>query len=152
MAGRVAGRVAGRGTGRAGDERLAAWLSLDRADNDPVSFWTYVIAALRTVASGVGEGALAYLQAAQPPPAETVLTVLLNELGASAADIVLVLDDYHVIDAREVQDGMAFLLDHLPPRLHVMIVSRADPALPLARLRARGSWSRSARPSCALPP
>ena len=125
-------------TERPATERLAAWLSLDRADNDPASFWTYVIAALRTVASGVGEGALALLQAPQPPPNETVLTVLLNELGAVAADIVLVLDDYHVIDAREVQDAMAFLLDHLPPRLHVVIAGRADPALPLARLRARG--------------
>ena len=119
-------------------ERLAAWLSLDRGDNDPASFWTYVIAALRTVASGVGESALALLQAPQPPPIETVLTALLNDLGATAGDIVLVLDDYHVIDARDVQDGMAFLLDHLPPRLHVVIASRTDPALPLARLRARG--------------
>ena len=120
------------------DERLAAWLSLDRGDNDPASFWTYVIAALRTVASGVGESALALLQAPRPPPIETVLTALLNDLGATAGDIVLVLDDYHVIDARDVQDGMAFLLDHLPPQLHVVIASRADPALPLARLRARG--------------
>ena len=120
------------------DERLAAWLSLDRADNDPASFWTYVIAALRTAAPGVGESALALLQAPQPPPIETVLTALLNDLGALAGDIVLVLDDYHVIDARDVQDGMAFLLDHLPPGLHVVIASRADPALPLARWRARG--------------
>ena len=121
-----------------GNERLAAWLSLDRADNDPASFWAYVIAALRTVASGVGESALALLHAPPPPPIETVLTVLLNDLAAIAADVVLVLDDYHVIDAPEVQDGMAFLLDHLPPGLHVVIASRADPALPLARLRARG--------------
>ena len=120
------------------DERLVAWLSLDRADNDPASFWTYVIAALRTVASGVGESALALLQAPRSPPIETVLTVLLNDLGATAGDIVLVLDDYHVIDARDVQDGMAFLLDHLPPQLHVVIAGRADPALPLARLRGRG--------------
>jgi LuxR family maltose regulon positive regulatory protein len=120
------------------DDRRVAWLSLDRADNDPASFWTYVIAALRTVASGAGESALPLLQAPQPPPIETVLTVLLNELGTIAADIVLVLDDYHVIDARDVQDGMAFLLDHLPPGLHVVIASRADPALPLARWRARG--------------
>ena len=119
-------------------QRLAAWLSLDRGDNDPASFWTYVIAALRTVASGVGESALALLQAPRPPPIETVLTALLNDLGATAAEIVLVLDDYHVIDARDVQDGMAFLLDHLPPWLHVVIASRADPALPLARWRARG--------------
>jgi LuxR family maltose regulon positive regulatory protein len=120
------------------DERLAAWLSLDRGDNDPGSFWTYVIAALRTAAPGVGESALGLLQAPRPPPIETVLTVLLNDLSALAGDIVLVLDDYHVIDARDVQDGMAFLLDHLPPGLHVVIASRADPALPLARWRARG--------------
>ena len=120
------------------DERLAAWLSLDRGDNDPASFWTYVIAALRTVASGVGESALTLLQAPQPSPIETVLTALLNDLGATAGDIVLVLDDYHIIDARDVQDGMAFLLDHLPPQLHVVIAGRADPALPLARLRGRG--------------
>ncbi len=120
------------------DQRLAAWLSLDPGDNDPASFWTYVIAALRTVAPGVGESALALLCAPGPPPIEAVLTVLLNDLGASTADIVLVLDDYHVVDAREVQDGMAFLLDHLPARLHVVIAGRADPALPLARLRARG--------------
>ena len=120
------------------DERLAAWLSLDQGDNDPASFWTYVIAALQTVAPGVGASALALLQAPQPPPIETVLAALLNDLGAIADDIVLVLDDYHVIDARDVQDGMAFLLDHLPPQLHLVIASRADPALPLARLRARG--------------
>ena len=121
-----------------GDERLAAWLSLDRGDNDPASFWAYVIAALRTVAPGVGESALSLLDAPQPPPIETVLTTLLNDLGAVTGEIVLVLDDYHVIDAREVQDGMAFLLDHLPPWLHVVIASRADPPLPLARMRARG--------------
>ena len=120
------------------DRRLAAWLSLDRGDNDPASFWAYVIAALRTVASGVGESALALLDAPQPPPIETVLTTLLNDLGAFAGEIVLVLDDYHVIDAREVQDAMAFLLDHLSPWLHVVIASRTDPALPLARWRVRG--------------
>ncbi len=119
-------------------EQLAAWLSLDRSDNDPASFWAYVIAALQTVVSGVGESAVALLDAPKPPPIETVLTALLNDLGAVAREIVLVLDDYHVIDAREVQDGMAFLLDHLPPWLHVVIASRADPALPLARMRARG--------------
>jgi LuxR family maltose regulon positive regulatory protein len=97
-----------------------------------------VIAALRTVAPRVGDSALAFLQAPQPPPIETVLTALLNDLGATASEIVLVLDDYHGIDAGEVQDGMAFLLDHLPPWLHVVIASRTDPALPLARWRARG--------------
>jgi LuxR family maltose regulon positive regulatory protein len=121
----------------AGDRR-AAWLSLDPGDNDPALFWTYVIAALRTAAPGVGESALALLQAPQPPPVEAALATLLNELGALSGDIVLVLDDYHVVDASAVQDGMAFMLDHLPPGLHVVIASRADPPLPLPRLRARG--------------
>jgi LuxR family maltose regulon positive regulatory protein len=116
----------------------AAWLSLDPGDNQPASFWTYVIAALQTVAPEVGAAALSLLQAPRPPPIETVLAPLLNELSAGSNDIVLVLDDYHVVDAPDVQGGMAFLLEHLPPQLHVVIASRADPALPLARLRARG--------------
>ena len=120
------------------DERSAAWLSLDRGDNDPASFWTYVVAALRTVEPGIGASTVALLQERQPPPIETVLTTLLNDLAAITSDIVLVLDDYHVVDAQDVQDGMAFLLDHLPPHMHLVIASRADPALPLARLRARG--------------
>src|SRR5207248_8272818 len=78
------------------------------------------------------------LQSPQPPAIETVLTILLNELSAISKDVVLVLDDFHLIDARDIHDGMVFLLDHLPPRLHLVIASRADPALPLARLRARG--------------
>ena len=82
-------------------------------------------------------GALSLLQSPQPP-IEAVLATLLNDLGAISNDVVLVLDDYHVIDARDVQDGMAFLLEHLPPQVHLVIASRADPALPLARLRARG--------------
>ena len=119
-------------------DRPAAWLSLDQGDNDPASFWAYVVAALQSVAPGVGASTLALLQERQPPPIEHVLTTLLNELGAAESDIVLVLDDYHVIDSRDVQDGMAFLLDHLPPQLHLVIASRADPAMPLAKLRARG--------------
>jgi LuxR family transcriptional regulator, maltose regulon positive regulatory protein len=116
----------------------AAWLSLDSGDNEPASFWTYVIAALQTVAPGVGAAALSLLQAPRPPPIETLLAPLLNELSAGSNDIVLVLDDYHVVDGPDVQVGMAFLLEHLPPKLHVVIASRADPALTLARLRARG--------------
>jgi LuxR family maltose regulon positive regulatory protein len=125
-------------TGALPAHRPAAWLSLDREDSEPASFWTYVIAALRTVVPGVGTKALALLQAPQPAPIQTVLTTLLNELGDIADDVVLVLDDYHVIDALDVHEGMAFLLDHLPPQLHLVIASRADPSLPLARLRARG--------------
>ena len=120
------------------DRRRVAWLSLDQGDNNLASFWAYVIAALRTAAPGVGQDALATLAAPGPQPTETVLTTLLNDLSAIAGDVVLVLDDYHVIDARDVQDGMAFLLDHVPAGLHVVIAGRADPALPLARWRARG--------------
>jgi len=116
----------------------AAWLALDPGDNQPGSFWTYVIAALQTVAPEVGAAALSLLQASRPPPIETILASLLNELNAMPNDIVLVLDDYHVVDAPDVQGAMAFLLEHLPPHLHVVIASRADPALPLARLRGRG--------------
>lgn len=118
-------------------EPSAAWLSLDQGDNQSATFWAYFIAALQTVTPGVGAGALALLRSPQPPPIEALLTTLLNEISALPRDVVLVLDDYHVVEARDVQDGMAFLLDHLPPPLHLVIASRADPALPLARLRAR---------------
>ena len=120
------------------DVRLAAWLSLDHSDNHPPFFWSYVIAALQTVAPGVGASAMSLLQSAQPPAIESVLASVLNELNAIAQDLVLVLDDYHVIDAHDIHTGTVFLLDHLPPQMHLVIGSRADPALPLARLRARG--------------
>src|SRR2546426_645462 len=109
-------------------------------DNHAASFWSYVIAALQTVEPRFNPdaNAIALLQSPQPPPIEAVLTLLLNELSAMSMDVMLVLDDYHVIDAREIHDGMVFLLDHLPPRLHLVLASRADPPLPLARLRARG--------------
>src|SRR6266851_4372984 len=116
----------------------AAWVSLDQSDNHAASFWSYVIAALQTVEPGVGASAISLVQLPQPPAIETVLATLLNELSAISKDVVLVLDDYHLIDAGDIHDGMVFLLDHLPPRLHLVIASRADPALPLARLRARG--------------
>ena len=119
------------------DGRSVAWLSLDQRDNDPALFWTYLVAALKTAAHGVGASALSLLQPPRPPT-EAGLATLLNDLDAISNDVVLVLDDYHVIDARDVQDGMAFLLEHLPPQIHLVIGSRADPALPLARLRGRG--------------
>ena len=121
----------------AADGRSVAWLSLDQRDNDPALFWTYLVAALKTAAQGAGASALSLLQPPQPPN-EAGLVTLLNDLDALPNDVVLVLDDYHVIDARDVQDGMAFLLEHLPPQIHLVIASRADPALPLARLRGRG--------------
>ena len=119
------------------NERPTAWLSLDPSDNQAASFWPYLIAALRTVVPEVGTAALSLLGSPKEPIA-AVLATLLNELSALPSDVVLVLDDYHVIDAHDVQDGMSFLLEHLPPRLHLVITTRADPALPLARLRARG--------------
>jgi ATP/maltotriose-dependent transcriptional regulator MalT len=117
---------------------LAAWVSLDRSDNVAVTFWSYLIAALQTVQPGIGARAISLLQSPQPPPIEAVLILLFNELTTISADMVLVLDDYHVIDAQEIHTGMVYLLDHLPPRLHLVIASRTDPPLPLARLRARG--------------
>jgi LuxR family maltose regulon positive regulatory protein len=125
----------------AGLQRPAAWLSLDERDNDPIRFLTYFVAALRTIAANVGEGMLGALGSPQPPPTESILTALLNEITAIEDDFVLVLDDYHVIDARAVDNALAFLLQHLPPRMHLLISGREDPHLPLARLRARGQLS-----------
>jgi LuxR family transcriptional regulator, maltose regulon positive regulatory protein len=121
----------------AAEERSVAWLSLDHRDNDPAVFWTYLLAALRTGVPEVGAGALALLQSPQAST-EAVLATLLNDLSALPRDVVLVLDDYHVIETAEVQDGMSFLVDHLPAQVHLVIAGRADPPLPLARLRARG--------------
>ncbi len=115
----------------------AAWLSLDQGDNDPTLFWSYVIAALRTVADAVGSTALSLLESPQPST-EAVIAALINDLDALGEDLVLVLDDYHVVDERRVRDEVGFFLDHLPHNVHVVIASRADPTLPLARLRARG--------------
>ena len=119
-------------------ERSTAWISLDQSDNDPALFWSYFIAALQTVQSRVGESTLSLLQSAQPPPIELALTSLINEINAIQDDFILVLDDYHVIDTKSVHDGIAFLLEHLPPQMHLVIASRSDPPLPLARLRGRG--------------
>ena len=120
------------------DGRRVAWLSLDQQRQRPGGVLDLCrSAALQTAAPGVGGPALTLLQAPQPP-IEAVLATLLNELSASPDEVVLVLDDYHLIDAREVQDAMAFLLEHLPPQLQLVIAGRADPALPLARLRGRG--------------
>ncbi len=119
------------------DGRLEAWLALDPADNDPAAFWTYLISSLRTVVPDIGEGSLSLLKSGERP-SEAVLAPLLNELGALPTDAVLVLDDYHVIDTPAIHDGLAYVLDHLPRPMHIVIATRADPALPLARLRARG--------------
>jgi LuxR family maltose regulon positive regulatory protein len=118
--------------------REAAWLSLDEEDSDPSRFLAYLVAALQTIAPNIGEGVLGALQAPQPPPTESILVALLNDITAFEGDFILVLDDYHVIDARAVNDALTFLLDHLPPQIHLLIAPREDPNLPLPRLRVRG--------------
>jgi len=123
------------GTGGGGK---AGWGSLDPSDNEPALFWAYVARALQKVQPSVGALAIARLQSTQPPPTDSVLTALINDISAIDSDLVLVLDDYHVIDAPPVHEGLTFLLDHLPPQMHVVIASRSDPPLPLSRLRARG--------------
>ncbi|KPK13393.1 MAG: hypothetical protein AMJ56_01935 [Anaerolineae bacterium SG8_19] len=120
------------------DRRPVAWVSLDEGDNDPALFWAYVITALQKVHPEVGHDALTLLQVAQSPPVTAILTVLLNELAELEASIILVLDDYHTIEARPIHENLDFVLDNLPYKVHMVITTRADLALPLARLRARG--------------
>src|SRR5215211_3333363 len=122
-------------------ERESAWLSLDEGDNDPTRFLAYLIAALQTIAPNIGEGVLEVLQSPQPPPTESILTALLNEIDTVPDDFVLVLDDYHVIDGSAVDEALSFVLEHLPPRMHLVIATREDPHLPLPRLRGRGQLS-----------
>ena len=115
-----------------------AWFSIDPDDNLPTRFWTYFIRAIETAAPGIGTESLSILEERQPPPIETALALLLNELRALSSDVVLVLDDYHVVEAPEVHAGMTFILEHLPPTVRLVITTRADPPLPLSRMRARG--------------
>jgi len=119
-------------------ERPVAWLSLDEGDNDPACFLTYLVSALQMVAPKIGEGVLAILQSPQPPPIESILTTLLNEITTIPDNFVLVLDDYHILDAKPVNNAIIFLLEHLPPQMHLVIATREDPNLPLANLRVRG--------------
>jgi LuxR family maltose regulon positive regulatory protein len=118
--------------------RPAAWLSLDEGDNDLTRFLSYLIAALQTIKAGLGESLLATFQTPQLQVAETILTVLLNEIITITQGFILVLDDYHVIDSKPVDTALAFLVERLPPQMHLVIATREDPRLPLARLRARG--------------
>ncbi len=122
----------------ASDTYKVAWLSLDEGDNDPVRFLTYIIAALQTIESQIGTGVLSLLESPQPPPIDSLLTPLLNELATMPHDFVLVLDDYHVLDSHEIDAALAFLIDNQPLQMHLVITTREDPRLPLARLRARG--------------
>jgi LuxR family maltose regulon positive regulatory protein len=119
-------------------KRPAAWLSLDQEDSDPRRFLSYLVTALRTILVDVGEGTLRMLQSSQPPPTKLILTALINEIAVISDDFILVLDDYHVLDTKLIDDLLTFLLENLPPQMHLVITTREDPNLPLARLRARG--------------
>ena len=121
-----------------GDGVRAGWLSLDESDNDPRRFIIYLIAALKQVDDGIGQAASAMLQAPQPPPDEVMLTALVNEIAAVSQPFILILDDYHVIHTPPIHQQLAFLLDHQPDNLHLVITTREDPLLPVSRLRARG--------------
>ncbi|MCC7163028.1 MAG: helix-turn-helix transcriptional regulator [Anaerolineae bacterium] len=114
------------------------WLSLDEADSDLTRWLIYVIGALQTIAPETGQGVLDALQSLQPPPIESILTALLNDLTALPDDCILILDDYHALDSKSVDDALAFLIEHLPPQMQLVITTREDPQLPLPRLRARG--------------
>jgi LuxR family transcriptional regulator, maltose regulon positive regulatory protein len=114
-----------------------AWLSLDEGDNDPARFLSYLVAAIQTRRPQIGHELLAALQSAQPPAIENALHVLINQLATVPDRLILVLDDYHVIENPAIHSALAFLLDHLPPQMTIILLTRTDPALPLARLRAQ---------------
>lgn len=118
-------------------EYPVAWLALDEGDNDPTRFLAYLISAIQTINPHIGEGMLNALQSTQSPPIESVLTALVNEIASIPDNFLLVLDDYHIVDSTLVDNALTFLLEHLPPQLHLVITTREDPPLPLARLRVR---------------
>ncbi|MCB2160661.1 LuxR C-terminal-related transcriptional regulator [bacterium] len=124
--------------------RSAAWISLDKGDNDPVRFLVYLVAAFQTVIPNFGEGVLNSLQSPQKPSTESILTTLINNFAAIPDHVILVLDDYHLIDTKpvdatmSVDEALTFLLEHMPPQIHLVIATREDPPLPIARYRARG--------------
>jgi len=114
------------------------WLSLDEGDSDLARFLTYIVSALQNIDEAVGEDMLEMLQSPQQPPIEALLTTLLNDISTISDEFFLMLDDYHAIDSTDVDDALIFLLDHLPPQMHLVIATREDPQIQLARLRVRG--------------
>jgi LuxR family maltose regulon positive regulatory protein len=115
-----------------------AWLSLDEGDNDLARFLTYLVAALQTTEGKVGQGLLSVLQSPGTVNVESMLTPLLNEISSLSSSLLFVLDDYHVIESQAIDNALVFVLDHLPPQMHMVIATRTDPTLGLSRLRARG--------------
>ncbi len=121
--------------------RLTTWLSLDIGDNDPARFLTYLIAALQKIKPGLGADLQPALQSSQPLQVENILTTLINEIDDIQENFLIILDDYHSIDSQQVDQSLIFLLEHLPPQMHLVITTREDPHLPLARLRARNQMT-----------
>jgi LuxR family maltose regulon positive regulatory protein len=119
------------------NDYAAAWLSLDQGDNDPVRFWTYLIAAIQTIHHEMGLEARQIVSAPQLRSAEPVAISLINEISQLAHDLIVVLDDYHIIEAEQIQAGLSYLLEHQPPNLHIVLITRVDPSISLARLRAQ---------------
>jgi LuxR family maltose regulon positive regulatory protein len=113
-----------------------AWLSLDENDNDPSRFWSYFVGAVQTIKPGIGEAALASFQSGQPQSIEAFLITLINEITDNLTPFVIVLDDYHLINAQAIQTAITFLLEHMPAQMHLIISGRSDPPIPLARFRA----------------
>ena len=118
-------------------EVRVAWLSLDEADSDPIRFFTYLVAALRRVAPNIGDGVLGILQSTQQLSIVPILNALLNEIATVSSNFVLVLDDYHLIDSKTIDEAITYMIEHLPSQIRLVITTREDPQLPLARLRAR---------------
>lgn len=114
------------------------WLSLDENDNDLVRFLSYVTGALNAIITNSGQSLVEMLRSPQMPPTELMVSAMINDVAQSDELFVLVLDDYHVIKSERIHEALAFLLDHLPPQMHLVVISRADPPLPLARLRGQG--------------
>jgi ATP/maltotriose-dependent transcriptional regulator MalT len=121
-----------------GLQEKSAWLSLDETDNDPTRFLAYLIAALQVIDKSIGDKTQVMLQSPQPLPPEVVLTTLINEIALTSQSFILALDDYHLIQALPIHKQLDFLVEHLPPQMHLVIITREDPPLPLSRLRARG--------------
>lgn len=118
--------------------RSVGWLSLDEGDNDPTRFLTYLTTALQTIKANLGEGVLSALHSPEPPAPDLFLPTLLNEIAALTENFLLVLDDYHLIESPSVEQALVFLVERQPPQMHLVLATREDPTLPLARWRARG--------------
>ena len=115
-----------------------AWISLDDNDNNPNRFFAYFVSALQNIKADLGGSALAMLQSPQPPAFETLLTSLINEISEITETILIIFDDYNVINAQPIHDALAFFLNNLPPQVHIVFSGRADPPWPLGQWRARG--------------